>query len=566
MSKPALVYSDTFWNSLRYLGVARLLIAGILILVLPAYSKRFETGLLQDPALFLAVAGIYVLFAIVALISVRRVALAFHLQLGLQVTADLLFLGLLVAAAGGPRSGFGLLLLTPVAGAAILVTMRWALFIAAAATLILLGNSFWLSFREEVVEPGFFAASATGIALFALAAVVNRLSIRATEQEARARRRGADLRTQLQVNQMIIAELADGVVIFNRDGSVRVMNRAAQQMLGSVPQIENSSIATTATGFLPSGPGWGIISEHLRLWQAAGTPNLHAVEALLTGSSTIQHHSRSKRVRLKFQAVQSVSEQSEPSQDFVLIIEDFDRIEQQAQQLKLASMGRLSASIAHEIRNPLGAIRHANSLLDESLGGKASPSQQRMHKMIEDNSVRINRIIEDILAISRRERPAGDAIDLALFFADFLPEFIVQYGCPDDAIELEILELEPMRFDAVHLHQILVNLLSNALRYCSKNKGSVVVIWQKSRVTNFLELIVADDGPGVPAQIMPSLFEPFATTEHKGTGLGLYLARELCEINAAGLRYEPDVRRALDSRLSHNWPAKGAFIIAVPVT
>jgi two-component system, NtrC family, sensor histidine kinase PilS len=196
----------------------------------------------------------------------------------------------------------------------------------------------------------------------------------------------------------------------------------------------------------------------------------------------------------------------------------------------------------------------------------ASPSQQRMHKMIEDNSVRINRIIEDILAISRRERPSGDAIDLATFFADFLPEFVAQQGCASDAIEVQLLALEPMQFDSAHLHQILVNLLSNALRYCSKNKASVLVVWQKSRLANVLELIIADDGPGVPAQIMPNLFEPFSTTEHKGTGLGLYLARELCEINAASLRYEPDVRRALDSRLSPNWPAKGAFVIAVAVT
>jgi two-component system, NtrC family, sensor histidine kinase PilS len=259
------------------------------------------------------------------------------------------------------------------------------------------------------------------------------------------------------------------------------------------------------------------------------------------------------------------------------VIEDLDRIEQQAQQLKLASMGRLSASIAHEIRNPLGAIRHANGLLSESLGEQVKPAQQRLTRIVEDNTVRINRIVEDILSIARRDSAQIEEIDLAEFLADFLPDFVRQQGCEDKTIGLELRCTEPMVFDPAHLHQILVNLLTNALRYSTAKADSIRIVWQFSQDRRDYELLVADDGPGVPSQLTATLFEPFATTDSKGTGLGLYLARELCNINHASLRYERQAERLLDATepvleggyyepengQSVDWSGYGAFVISV---
>jgi two-component system, NtrC family, sensor histidine kinase PilS len=601
------VVTDGFWNSLRYLAVTRLLIAGILTLVLPLYFKRYETSLLQDTNLFLLVAGLYVVFAIIALVSIGRVRIKFNHQLAAHIAGDLLFLSLVAFAAGGARSGFGLLMMAPVAGAAILVTPTWALFAAAIASVSLLGQSVFIYLRDETVEPGFFAAAATGATLFAVAYILNRLAARAATNEARAQRRGTDLRNQLMINQMVIAELTDGVLIFNGDGKVRVMNRAAQQLLGSMPAQELAQAAgSTITGFLPTGPGWAVVAEQLHLWQQAGSPSLHVVEVGLMPSSTINHWQRSQRVRLRFlsdiKSVEKVDAKAIKSgspprmqfseskligssgaseinigPDFVLVIEDLDRIEQQAQQLKLASMGRLSASIAHEIRNPLGAIRHANGLLSESLGDQVKPAQQRLARIVEDNTVRINRIVEDILSIARRDSAQIEDIDLAAFLADFLPDFVKQQGSEDTAISLELRCTDPMPFDPAHLHQILVNLLTNALRYATSNAGSIRVVWQFSKDRRVYELLVADDGPGVPSQLTATLFEPFATTDSKGTGLGLYLARELCNINQASLRYERASERLLDAVESTpdkahyesengqlvDWSRYGAFVISI---
>jgi two-component system, NtrC family, sensor histidine kinase PilS len=532
--------------------------------------------LLQNTNLFLLVAGVYVVFAILTVVSIGRIRVKFNQQLAVHIAGDLLFLSLVGFAAGGARSGFGLLMMAPVAGAAILVTPTWALFAAAIASVSLLAQSVVIFLRDETVEPGFFAAAATGATLFAVAYVLNRLAARAATNEARAQRRGSDLRNQLVINQMVIAELTDGVLIFNGDGKVRVMNRAAQQLLGSMPAQELSQAAgSTITGFLPTGPGWAVVAEQLHLWQQAGSPSLHVVEVGLQSSNTINHWQRSQRVRLRFLSDFKLGEKS--NTDFVLVIEDLDRIEQQAQQLKLASMGRLSASIAHEIRNPLGAIRHANGLLNESLGEHVKPAQQRLSRIVEDNTVRINRIVEDILSIARRDSAQIEEVDVAGFFADFLPDFVRQQSCEDAVIRLEINSVEPIPFDPEHLHQILVNLLTNALRYASKRADSIRVVWQFSQDRRAYELIVADDGPGVPGKLTATLFEPFATTDSKGTGLGLYLARELCSINQASLYYERVAERLLanpestldrskyepENGRSVDWSGYGAFVISV---
>jgi len=226
---------------------------------------------------------------------------------------------------------------------------------------------------------------------------------------------------------------------------------------------------------------------------------------------------------------------STPGGDSVLMLEDLRRAEERAQQLKLASMGRLSASIAHEIRNPLGAIRHANALLAERLD---DPAQARLSKIIEDNTLRIDRVITDVLSVSRRERPGDERIAMAPFLSAFVDEFAAQAGVSRERIALAVETPRLMRFDANHLRQILVNLVGNALRYASPQPASVRVSWRELG-PHRLELRVSDDGPGLSPEMHQQAFEPFFTTEARGTGLGLYLTRELCVANGASIRYEP---------------------------
>jgi two-component system sensor histidine kinase PilS (NtrC family) len=237
---------------------------------------------------------------------------------------------------------------------------------------------------------------------------------------------------------------------------------------------------------------------------------------------------RATRVRLRFLGA------VETGEDTVVMIEDQRLVEDRAQQLKLASMGRLSASIAHEIRNPLGAIRHANGLLAERI---SDPSLERLTRIVESNTVRIDRIVEDVLSIARRDRSADESIEPQPFLDRLVDEFVSTSGAERARIGVRLASEQPIRFDSNHLRQVLLNLLANALRYASTATDAVRIEWRE-RDDRRLELRVSDDGPGLTEEMREHAFEPFYTTESRGTGLGLYLARELCHASGATIRYE----------------------------
>jgi two-component system sensor histidine kinase PilS (NtrC family) len=315
------------------------------------------------------------------------------------------------------------------------------------------------------------------------------------------------------------------------------MNPAASDLFdaGPMPQAGAAPAGVALAGAVPAGaarPALALVLRAWSQWQEAGARSGERRELLLprgAGDAGPGDTVRDLplRVMLRFIATSGG--------DSVLMLEDLRRAEERAQQLKLASMGRLSASIAHEIRNPLGAIRHANALLAERL---ADPAQQRLARIIEDNTLRIDRVVTDVLSVSRRERPGDETIAMQPFLAAFVEEFPAQAGVAPERLAVSVETAGAMRFDANHLRQVLVNLVGNALRYASAAPGAVSITWRE-RGPHRLELRVSDDGPGLPSEMQQQVFEPFSTTEARGTGLGLYLARELCTANGAMIRYEP---------------------------
>jgi two-component system sensor histidine kinase PilS (NtrC family) len=218
----------------------------------------------------------------------------------------------------------------------------------------------------------------------------------------------------------------------------------------------------------------------------------------------------------------------------VIFLQDVSQIENQAQQLKLASMGRLTASIAHEVRNPLSAISYAASLLAEEVH---DPAQSRLLSIIGENVTRLNRMIEDILKLSRKAQSPGTPLELASTLAEIVAEFVETSGIERALIRVDNSAPHQVFFDPMHLREVVVNLLSNALRYASGNPGSICLRLVVDPLDR-LELHVQDDGPAITPKVRAHLFEPFYTTSHKGTGLGLYMARELCMNNGAMLDYE----------------------------
>ncbi|MGE0312425.1 MAG: PAS domain-containing sensor histidine kinase [Lautropia sp.] len=537
MSRYLVEPTGSYWRSLRHLADARVVVALLLLAYVPLLSRQGEGvdgGF--ERALFLQTAWAYVGASIACSIAVRGVGRrflgvafarhgfttrGFNLLLFSQIVIDIVAIALIVKAAGGAKSGLGVLMMMPAAGAAILSTPVFALFIAAAASLALLGESGLRLLGEWSRGSGrdgdfgeLLTAASISAGLFMLVAIVNLLARRLAAQEALAIQRGADLRNQLSINQLVIAELDQGVVVVDARGAVKTLNPKAIRSLGT-----------------PGSDGAQRAFKTLRALIASGK---QVADLSIAGPDR-----GPRRYRARVLEVRAADGAGPDGADRVILLEDLALVEERAQQLKLASMGRMSASIAHEIRNPLGAIRHAGGLLAEQV---SEPGPRRLTQIIEQNSLRIDRIVEDVLSISRRAASI-EPVALAPFFEHFLPEFIAQSGESRDRIALRLDSREPIQFDPNHLRQVLVNLLGNALRYASEASGAILIRWsvdadpERPGSTRAL-LRLYDDGPGVPASDRDSLFEPFFTTETRGTGLGLHLAQELCAASGAQLRYE----------------------------
>ena len=513
----------TFWRSLQTLNATRVVIAMVLLLYLSFDSPgwrgagQFMRGQLCLVYLLLALG-----FALLTALARRR----FLLQLMAQIALDIVVISLLYAAGGGVRSGLAILYLFPLAGAAILAPLLLALFCAALVTLFLLAESAWQVFMMDG-ERAVMQAGLYGAALFGAVLLVSRMASRLIGQEELAAQRGIALSVQQAINRLVLADMGDGILVVGRDGRIFTANPAAQHMLGlagpdadamlsALPAL--APIADAHAGWLAQ-PGQGALFVTLK-------PYHEGAAAARSARRDVAAH-----LKLRFAGVDTAGLAPERS---VIFLQDVTAIENQAQQLKLASMGRLTASIAHEVRNPLSAIGHATALLAEDL---QAPLQVRLLKIVADNVGRINRMVEDILQLSRKVRAHDTPLALGPFLSDLRAEFQVLHGLDDGVVRLAAAGAATVRFDALHLREIVLNLLNNAVRYASGGPGSMRL--EVIEVgAGHLELHVQDDGPSMPPEVRAHLFEPFYTTSSKGTGLGLYLARELCLNNGALLDYE----------------------------
>jgi two-component system sensor histidine kinase PilS (NtrC family) len=513
----------TFWRSLQTLNVTRIVITLVLLVYLSFDARRGHM-------LGTAYAGTCIFYVLAALLFgavTRYFRHRFLWQLGCQILVDIAAISLLYVAAGGARSGLGLLYLFPLAGAAILAPLVLALFSASLATLFLLAESAYQLLAGDQ-EPPLFQAGMLGAAFFAVVLLVSRLAARLIGQEELAARRGADLEIQQAVYRIVVDDVGDGILVVGRDGYVFSGNPAARRILGleadhAFRLAEISALEPVAQGFeawAESETGRGPAEAYVTVkrWQ---------------GSAGQVRGRLDQPVHLKLRFARVHTPQGAPERS-VIFMQDVSAIENQAQQLKLASMGRLTASIAHEVRNPLSAIGHATSLLAEDLNG---PAETRLLRIVGDNVARVNRMVEDILKLSRKVQPGGEPVRLGLFLAELKAEFTETHGVADDMVWIGGSGDRTVRFDGLHLREVLVNLLGNAVRYASGRPASIRV-FPVLDATGRVELHVQDDGPGITPEVRAHLFEPFYTTSSKGTGLGLYLARELCLNNGAMLDYE----------------------------
>ena len=529
----------TLWRTLQTFNATRLVIALLLLAYLTVSGMR---GLVTDnPAPYWQLCSVYLLGAIAFIVLTTFSRERFLLQLSTQIAVDIVIISSLYTVAGGTRSGLAILFLFPLAGGAILAPLLLALLFTSVVALVLLVESVLQSLQTSS-DTAISTAGLYGMAFFAAVLVVNRLASKLIKQEDLAARHGQALRLQEAINRLIIADMGDGILVVNRDTDVVTANPAAELMLGMVLPTdiarfrlsEVAVLAPIAEAFFSwlervrSEPlNEDLSSRFVMIKPGDDLPTLQNATTVWGGT----RRDLAAHLKLRFVRVDGVG----PEQDrTVIFMQDVTEIENKAQQLKLASMGRLTASIAHEVRNPLSAISYAASLLEEEV---PSVTQARLLRIIDENVTRLNQMIEDILKLSRKAQPHGAPLLLSSFFADVVPEFIDTLGLPPNLIAVSGPAKHAVRFDPLHLREVVVNLLSNAVRYASGADGSIRVDVYALSVSR-IELHVQDDGVPITPEVRAHLFEPFYTTSSKGTGLGLYLARELCLNNEAMLDYE----------------------------
>jgi two-component system sensor histidine kinase PilS (NtrC family) len=491
---------DSYWRSLQYFSIYRLIVGAVFLVSFLASGDGAKLAA-EDPLLFIWADTAYLAAALIFLIAVRRIRYAFNLQLSLQVACDVLFLSLLMHASGGAKSGITFMMVVTIAGAALVGKGRQTLFFAAIATLAVLFEQSIQAARFGNSADGFFRTGLVCIGFFATAIIVRMLSNRVVANAELARRRGIELAEQMHINWQVIQDMDDGVLVVDAAGIVRSLNPQAEALLGVKHQPAGSPLVDY----------WPDLAVHLYAPEQASE-----ISAVLKAPDG----------KLLLYRKQPAGE----SGNTLIFVQDLGRIQAQAQQLKLAALGRLTANIAHEIRNPLAAITNAGELLvDEEQAEKRS----RLVSIIGDNAGRLNRLVGEVLDLGRRDLVKAESINLAAFLTSFVDDYSVRDAEAKQRIRIDVKSGDVLCFDKMHLYRILENLVANAFRYASHAAGAVRVstVTAKER----LEVHVVDDGPGIPVAERAKIFEPFFTTRNSGTGLGLYIARELSEANGGRL-------------------------------
>lgn len=422
---------------------------------------------------------------------------------------DITFLHAIFFYGTGIASGLGNLIVISVAAGNIMIRGRIGLSFAAVAAILSLFVEIerflsGLSKENDIAQSGVM-----GIMYFASAYILQHLAIRITESESLLKQQKQDLLELEKLNHQIIQSMRTGIIVCTQDQKIKLINEACKDLLN----LEINQALPYA------------LKEQFDQWQ----------QQPLNRTTPFRINTNLPIVQANFSQL-TMSSHS----DVLIFIEDTRKLAQQAQQLKLASLGRLTASIAHEVRNPLGAISHATQLLAES--ENLDPSDIKMTDIIQRHSKRVNQIIENTLQLSRRSEPTIDTIIIVPWLEKVISDIEIQNH--ENSITKNIFIVSKgeelcARFDSNQMEQVIINLVENALYHGNKQTkdASVIIAVGTTQDQNQVFIDVMDLGNGISKEGLDHLFEPFFTTESQGTGLGLYLSREICEANQAQLDY-----------------------------
>jgi len=498
-------------RALHYLNGFRLVLATI---ILGVALSRLTADLSPAYKLFLlqAAAFTYIGAAIIFTAAHLRKSTPPAELASFSLVTDLIIISIVLHCFGGTDSGLVILLLFYIGIAGLLLTLRTALLFASLVAIGLVVDAV-VAPHQAVMTTKVAQAGLYGIAAFGTALASSLLGRWGREYQLLAERRGVDMASLEQVNELIIHRMRSGVLVVDKEGTIRQINEAAWYLLGNPPVKEkNLRVISPA------------LHDRLQRWRRTGKSE---DEGLLMQSTQVAVVPR------------MLTMPGLTSEATLIFLEDTSVVSRRARDLAQASLARLSASIAHEIRNPLGALSHAGQLLVES--DDLVAADQKLVKMMLNHSSRMNDIVENVLKLSRRERAQVEAVNLVSWARRLANEFRRYHRLPEEQVKLELPSAAIIvLIDPGQLTQAVWNLMENALKHARHSKDQTPKLTLRAspiRGHREIALDILDDGPGIPLEKRTQVFEPFFTTHKRGSGLGLYLARQLCDANQASLEY-----------------------------
>jgi two-component system sensor histidine kinase PilS (NtrC family) len=434
-------------------------------------------------------------------------------QTYLALFVDISAILLLTHASGGIQSGMGMLIAVSIIAGALIIDGRAALLFAALAALGVITDQIYISLSTTTISPRFVQAGFLGVVFFATALLTLVLTSRVRASQQLAQERANELSHLAKINAYVIKHMRTGVLVVDSTGLIVMMNDPAWHLLGMPTNASGSQLVKASPE----------LAQILKKYHA-GSKRRH----YNFGS---QHQGAELRAHINPLG-------GEKEGDTLIFLEDTSQITHEAQQMKLASLGRLTASIAHEIRNPLGAISHASQLFDES--PDLNPADRRLTEIIKTNTTRVNQVIENVLQLSRRDPGTPQKIRLKSWLNKVRVDLMKHHDFRQSEI---LLQIEPRNTkivaDPEQLRQIITNLCNNAREHGPKEDLRLQIIGGLLQEFDHPVVDIIDNGPGIAPKVAKQIFEPFFTTRNTGTGLGLYIAKELSETNHIRLEYIP---------------------------
>lgn len=461
------------------------------------------------PVLFLYASLAYLIINCISILSIlpRQKNLSKQ-SLFVTFFIDIVAIIAIADSTGGVKSGLEILLVVIVAGSSIMLTGQIATLLTALASLFMLADTYRLIEQTHLSSSSVFHTGILGFVLFGTNFFIQTLVQRIRKSQLQAEVNAVEAQRQQQLNQLIVQRMQTGIIVCDSQGFISTLNQSAKELL-----LDRDNTTESLYELPPT------LKTQLKHWLRSPQQRLPSFKI---ENSSID-------IQANFSALNS-------EEEILIFLENNQKLSARAQEIKLASLGRLTASIAHEIRNPLSAISHSAQLLKES--PQLDEGDKKLSHIIEKHCKRVNQVIENVLQLSRRSTPTPDTLNLQ----DWLRQFIDDYKSTRQSCNIALITPNQeclTTVDFSQLQQVLTNLVDNGLRYSQQNTGQpkLTLLLDNDSVNQLPYLDIIDEGKGINEQQRNHLFEPFYTTEAQGTGLGLFIAREMCEANQIRIHY-----------------------------